>query len=97
MGKQLDGSRKRQVNTDRKRNGGGTTEQWERVTSTESARCGNERESGSGVTAAISRARGRYRTEREWRSVRGGHGSVAGSRRIGKYGGGGKDGRSVVR
>ena len=43
-----------------------------------------ERESGSGVTAAISRARGRYCTEREWRSVRGDHGSVAGSRRIGK-------------
>ena len=79
--------------------GGGKIGQWERSASTGSARCknGRERESGSGVTAAISRARGRYRTEREWRSVRGDHGSVAGSRRIGKYSGGGKDGRGVVR
>ena len=29
--------------------------------------------------------------------MRGGHGGVAGNRRIGKYSGGGKDGRGVVR
>ena len=67
--------------------------------STEKARRGNERERESwlGVTIAISWARGRYCTEREWRSVKGRSRGVAGNGMIGKYRGGREAGSGVVR